>query len=83
MACACKVTQELTYLQRKYGHNMPKSKSSNIKEMASGIVKQIGIMILALPFLPLMIIGIMFNMLFKRNKAVEIDKVFKIRKANG
>lgn len=83
MACACKVTQELTYLQKKYGHNMPKSKSSNIKEMMTGIVKQTGIMILALPFLPLMIIGIMFNMLFKRNKAVEIDKVFKIRKANG
>lgn len=82
MACACKVNQELEYLQKKYGHNMPKSKSSNIRGIVSGFFKQIGILIgiliLAVPFLPLMLIGILIRLAVKRKKPIEIDKIFKL-----
>ena len=80
MACACKVNQEIEYLKKKYGHNMPKSKSSNIRGMVSGFFKQIGVLILSVPFLPLMAIGILVHLLVKREKPIRIDKIFKLSK---
>lgn len=80
MACACKVNQEIEYLQKKYGHNMPKSKSSDIRGMATGFFKQMGILVLAIPFLPVMLVGILVHLIVKKEKPIKIDKIFKLNR---
>lgn len=80
MACACKVNQEIEYLQKKYGHNMPKSKSSNIRGMVSGFFKQMGVLVLAIPFLPVMLVGILAHLMVKKEKPIKIDKIFKLNR---
>lgn len=80
MACACKVNQEIEYLQKKYGHNMPKSKSSDIRGMVSGFFKQMGILVLAIPFLPVMLVGILVHLIVKKEKPIKIDKIFKLNR---
>lgn len=80
MACACKVNQEIEYLQKKYGHNMPKSKSSDIRGMVTGFFKQMGILVLAIPFLPVMLVGILVHLIVKKEKPIKIDKIFKLNR---
>ena len=67
-------------MQKKYGHNIPKSKSSNIRGIVLGFFKQTGVLILAVPFLPLMLIGILIHLVIKKRKPIEIDKIFKLNR---
>lgn len=83
MACACKVNQEIAYLQKKYGHNMPKSKTSDIRGMVSTFFKEVGIALIMLPFLPVMIIGLLIQVIFGKKGSIKIDKIFKLRKKHG
>lgn len=82
MACACKVNQQIEYLQKRYGHNMPKSRSTNIRGMVSLWLKQAGLWLIAIPFIPLMIIGLIFHLIFRGSKPIEIDKTFRLKKKN-
>ena len=52
MACACKVTQQIDYLHKKYGDDLPKSKKTNIRGKVIAGIRNTFIYILALPLVP-------------------------------
>lgn len=83
MACACKVNQQIAYLQKKYGHDIPKSKTSDIRGMVSMVMKEIGLFIVIMPFLPVMAVVLLFQIMFSKKKPLRIDKIFKIKRKHG
>lgn len=71
MACACKVNQQLSYLQKKYGVGGPKKKpgfSVNAKVLVVNIFDAI----LAILLSPIMLMTILFN----RKGVINISKLF-------
>lgn len=71
MACACKVNQQLSYLQRKYGVDGPKKKNRkpfNFKIMLFNIINLIVCILLS----PIILLTILFN----KKKVINIGKVF-------
>ena len=76
MACACKVTQQLTYLQKKYGTNPPTNKKINIKvDMKVFLVNTMNL-IISLLLAPFMLLSI----LFMRKKPINVPKLFGLKK---
>ena len=76
MACACKVTQQLTYLQKKYGTNQPRNKKTDIRIRIKVFFVNLMNGIISLLLAPLMIISI----LVLRKKPISITKVFGLKK---
>ena len=74
MACNCKVNQQITYLEKKYGHNMPVSKKTTI----SLFTFLIGVI-----FLPFIILHIIFISIFTKDKKLSIKKLLRLQHANG
>ena len=71
MACACKVNQQLSYIQKKYGVNGPKGKIRtpfNIKLMLMNLLN----IVVATLLSPIMLLLILFG----RKKVINISKVF-------
>jgi len=71
MACACKVGQQLSYLEKKYGVGGPKSKRTNMSVNAKVFfVNMLGfiVSVLALPF---MLVSVLLN----RKKVINIGKI--------
>ena len=75
MACACKVDAQMTYLQKKYGNNIPTSKKSDIRGSVKKLLKKILGWCLVIMFLPIALVSI----LVRHTKPIKIDKVFKIK----
>lgn len=80
MACACKVNQQIDYLHKKYGHNIPVSKKTTISFQVKEFFKSLLIWIVALPILPFMLIHILIKGVFSRNKAISVKKLMKATK---
>lgn len=76
MACACKVTQQLTYLQKKYGTNQPGNKKTDVRTRIKVFFVNLMNGIISLLLAPLMIISI----LILRKKPINITKVFGLKK---
>jgi uncharacterized membrane protein len=76
MACACKVTQQLTYLQKKYGTNQPGNKKTDVRIRIKVFFVNLMNGIISLLLAPLMIISI----LILRKKPINITKVFGLKK---
>lgn len=78
MACACKVNQDVSYLAKKYGTNMPVSKkleiTFNIKRIMTVLVTY---MVLILAF-PLFLVHILYVILFKKDKTIKIDRLIRL-----
>lgn len=71
MACACKVNQQLSYIQRKYGVDGPKQKAGKVFNtwiILTNIFNAIAAMLL----IPFMLISI----LFRSKKTINISKIF-------
>ena len=71
MACACKVNQQLSYIQKKYGVGGPRQKTGkqfNVWIILTNIFNAIAAMLL----IPLMLISI----LFRGKRTINISKVF-------
>ena len=73
MACACKVNQQLTFLQKKYGTNIPVSKTTNIRGKVRATFRKV---VLA-PFI-LIASPIIFVYVVLHKGPITIDKVLKI-----
>jgi len=71
MACACKVNQQLSYIQKKYGVDGSKQKTGKVFN-AWIILTNIFNAIAAMLLIPLMLISI----LFRGKKTINISKVF-------
>jgi hypothetical protein len=75
MACACKVTQQIDYLHKKYGDNIPKSKKTNIAASIEAKLENIFIFILLLPLTPFLLLYILFKSI--KGQTITIDNFFK------
>lgn len=82
MACACKVNQQIDYLHKKYGHNIPVSKKTTISFDIKEKLRAIGIWIVALPIIPLMVAYILITAIFKKKKTISVKKLMKLSKVN-
>lgn len=77
MACACKVSKQLDFIHKKYGNNIPKSKNTQISTMISNRMKEFGLLLLTIPFIPIFLVRVIFDGV--RGNTIRIDKVFKLR----
>lgn len=71
MACACKVNQQLSYLERKYGTN-PKSKKTSISTRVKVFFVGVMNVIISVILSPFMLMTVFFN----RKKVINISKLF-------
>ena len=78
MGCNCKANQQISYLQRKYGDNQPKSKATHIREAVSETIKTILLIILMIPIVPIFTIFLIIRYFFIK-KPINIKKTFKIK----
>ena len=76
MACNCKVTQNIDYLHKKYGDNIPQSKKTNIRGSVIAYAENLFLYIMMLPLLPFMAIYAVFKPL--TGKAIHIDKLVNL-----
>lgn len=78
MGCGCKTNQQISYLQKKYGDNQPKSKTTRIRESFSVGMKTALLILLMIPIMP--IIGLVLLVRYAFNKKpIDINKTFKIK----
>ena len=72
MGCNCKTVQTISYLNKKYGDNIPKSRGTQIRDKVGVIIKETALLVLIIPILPIMMIGTVFT-----KKPVDIGKFIK------
>lgn len=81
-SCNCKVNQQIDYLHKKYGHNIPVSKkttiSFNIKEWFRNLLISIVVVI----FSPILLLHVLYVSIFRKDKAVSIRKLMSLAKAS-
>lgn len=73
MACACKVSQQLSYIERKYGTKTKVSKKTSVTVMAKVVLNSILTGIIVILASPIMLISILFG-----GKVINVNKVFGI-----
>ena len=78
MACACKVSQQIDYLQKKYGTEKPQSKKTNIRGNFGPMMISLLGRIFAILLSPLMIVYIIIAAV--TGKKIRIDKFLKKKK---
>lgn len=76
MACACKIDAQMSYLQRKYGNNMPTNKKSDISGGVKRFFKQALGWCIVIPFLPVALLSITLK---GKKKPININEVFRIK----
>lgn len=82
MACACKVNQQISYIQKKYGVKQPTSRKSNISFNIKMKVKEAFFLLLAILLSPLMLLHILYKTIFTKDKTIDIKKLFRLKAAN-
>lgn len=81
--CNCKVNQQITYLEKKYGHNMPVSKKTTIRLTVKEFFISLFTFLIGIIFLPLIILHIIFISIFTKDKKISIKKLLRLQHANG
>lgn len=79
MACNCKVNKQISYIQKKYGHNIPVSKESKIRFRVQEKLKGILTFFIGLLFLPIIILHVLYVLIFKKDKKISIGKILKLQ----
>ena len=74
MACACKVQQQLDFLDKKYGVEGPKSKKTAISGRVKSLFNGLFLIILKIMVMPIMLLFIILT----RGKVINIAKVFRL-----
>ena len=75
MACNCKVGQQIDFLHKKYGDNLPTNKKTNIRGTVLAAVENTLIYIAMIPLIPFIAIYLIINSI--RGKKIHIDKLVK------
>lgn len=83
MSCNCKVNKQITFLQKKYGHNIPVSKESKIRFKITQFFTHFWVYLIMILCLPLMIFHVLFVLLFKKDKKIKIRNIFYKNKILG
>ena len=66
MPCACEVNRRLTYMQKKYGSNMPKSKATQIGMRVRLFFEDFWLYLLLIPIVPVVILPVVIAAIRKR-----------------
>lgn len=77
MGCACKVTQYVNKVNRRYGNKFSKPVKTNISELVKTAFKKVFYGLICLPIVPIMLIYILCHKALG-NGPISIDKIFKI-----
>ena len=80
--CNCKVTQQIDYLHKKYGHNIPVSKAKKISFSFKEFCKTLLSSIIVILSLPIMLLHVLYVTFFKKDKAVSVAKLTKLAKVS-
>jgi hypothetical protein len=78
MGCACKVSKHINKIEQQYGTNIRPSKKTDIGAYIKGTIKKCAIILLLLPFIPLMFVYVLVRNCFTK-KTISIDKLFKLK----
>ena len=78
MACACKVKQQVSLLEKYYGTKKLPSKKTDISGAVTMFFKKMFLWLLMLPIMPVMFLFTVCRKFFT-NKPIRIDKFLKFR----
>jgi hypothetical protein len=78
MGCSCKVGQHISQIEKRYGVSAQPQRTQ-IREYSKMLMKNGLLFLLALPFLPLMIVFVLLRRVFTK-KPISIYKLFKIKR---
>lgn len=80
--CNCKVNQQIDYLHKKYGNNIPVSKKTTISFSIKEWFKNLFIMLIALLIAPILLLHVLYVAIFKKDKKVSVKKLMSFAKAS-
>ena len=75
MACNCKVGQQIDFLHKKYGDNLPTNKKTNIRGSVMAHLENLAISLSMIPLTPFMLVYLIVKTLI--GKPIHIDKLVK------
>lgn len=79
MGCSCKVAQHISQIEKHYGTPSAPIKRSTIRDEAKLFARRTLLILIALPFFPLMLVFLLVRRIFTK-KAINIHKLFKIKR---
>ena len=82
MACNCKVNQQIDYLHKKYGHNIPVSKKTTISFNVKEWFKNLLISVVVLLFSPILLLHVLYVSIFRKDKPISVKKLMNLAKAS-
>lgn len=82
MACACKVNQQLEYLQKHYGAKEHRSSAprTHMSADANAVMHKTVISAMLVILFPIMFMYLLVRMIFFKKKKLAIDKLFRLGK---
>ena len=87
MACACKVNQEISFLQKRYGTENVKRKKSDIKGLVGLWIREVAAACVSIVALPFVFIYALYGVFTSPDGVIRLDKafgfVFKKKADNG
>ena len=77
MACACKVNQQIAYMQKMYGEKKPNSSEpkTHIAQDIKAFFHKTAILLILIPLIPVMAIFILGWKILKK-KPIRMDEIF-------
>lgn len=81
-SCNCKVNQQIDYLHKKYGHNIPVSKKTTISFNIKEWFRNLLISIVVVLFSPILLLHVLYVSIFRKDKSVSIRKLMNLAKAS-
>lgn len=75
MACNCKVGQQIDFLHKKYGDNLPQNKKTNIRGNIMAYMENTLLYIAMIPLVPFFIIYLIYKLI--AGTPIHIDKLVK------
>lgn len=77
MACACKVNQEISFLQKRYGSENVRSKKSNIKGIVGLWAREVAAACVAILVVPFVFIYALYTVYNSDDGVIKLDKVWR------
>ena len=81
MSCNCKVNQQIDYLHKKYGHEIPVSKTKKVSFTVGETFKNIFVALIAIVLSPILLLHILYVSIFKKDKTISAKKLMNLTKA--
>ena len=80
--CNCKVNQQIDYLHKKYGHNIPVSKKTTISFNIKEWLRNLLVGAITIIFSPIFLLHVLYVSIFKKHKAISVRKLMSLAKAS-